>query len=252
MREYGLLGRRPAKRPVGLRLLSTYSSLPAAPETFDYTNGFDGWGMYGNGPDPSLTVHSGVPVGDCGFAGAVHLEMATAAETKESINWPTSNEVVSEYLAYDHGVDQGVALADLLAYWRATGLWGRKIAAYAPVNIHDPDEMWAACNAFGALYIGVAVPAPAQMQFARHEPWELTGTAQDRQIIGGHCVVIVARAKGGGEVVTWGGRQEFTDEWLATYLEEAWVAITPEQVEAHGDGYGLGMLQLNEDLDRVQ
>ncbi len=205
----------------------------------------------GNRTYPNLTVHGGQPVGDCGFAGAVHLEMATAAETSDLVTWPDSDEVVSAYLAYNNGVDQGVSLANLLAYWRSTGLWGRKIAAYAPVNVHNKAELWAACNLFGALYIGIAVPAPADEQFAQGRPWSLTHTPADYQIMGGHCVVITSKTVAGGTVVTWGQEQSFTNAWLSTYLEEAWVAITPEQIEANGNGYGLDMVQLQTDLDRV-
>ncbi len=244
-----LYGRLPAKRPVGLRLLDKYGTIPPAPPTFDHTRHFETWEMLGNGPDPSLTVHA--PVGDCGFAGAVHLEMATAAETQEPVIWPDSNTVVEAYLNYNGGVDKGVALADLLAYWRSSGLWGRKISAYAPVNAHNLNDLWAACNSFGALYIGIAVPAPAEEQFAQGLPWELTHTQADYQIQGGHCVVITARTETGGTVVTWGQEQSFTNEWLAAYLEEAWVVITPEQIEANGNGYGLDMAQLQADLDRV-
>ena len=250
-REYGLLGRQPAIRPVGLRMLSAYAPLPPAPATFNHVRSFDNWQMLGNGPDPTLTVHGGQPVGDCGFAGAVHLEMATAAETNDSVTWPDSDDVVSAYLAYNNGADRGVALANLLACWRSSGLFGRKISAYAPVPVHDLSELWAACNIFGALYIGIAVPAVAQQQFAQGLPWDLTHTSRDYDIVGGHCVVITARTETGGTVVTWGQEQPFTNEWLSTYLEEAWAVVTPEQIEADGNGFGLDMVQLRADLDRL-
>jgi hypothetical protein len=250
-RTVGLFGRQPAQRPVGLRMLGDYGEIPSAPAVFNHVRSFDSWQMYGNGPDPTLTVHGGQPVGDCGFAGAVHLEMATAAETSDAITWPDSDEVVSAYLNYNDGVDKGVALANLLAFWRSNGLWGRKISAYAPINVHNKNELWAACNAFGALYIGIAVPAVAQEQFAQGRPWSLTHTQADYQIVGGHCVVITSKTLAGGTVVTWGQEQPFTNAWLSTYLEEAWVMVTPEQIEANGNGYGLDMVQLQADLDRV-
>ena len=245
----GLYGRKPAIRPVGLASIEHYAtSLPAAPAVFDHTDDFDGFEMLGNGPDPTLTVNGGNPVGDCGVVGSVNVELVDSVETDEPFTMPSSDTVVSEYLRYDQGQDVGVALTQFLTYWQRAGLpWGQ-IAAWASVNASDPESFWAACNAFGCLYVGIAVPAPAQEQFANGEPWDLTGTSADRQIEGGHCVVVVSRKLGGGELVTWGKRQAFTDRWWAAYGEEAHVAITPSQVERHGNGYGLDLASLQADL----
>jgi hypothetical protein len=242
-------GRLPATQPIGLGLLDRYAArIPDAPATFDHTNGYADYHMLGNGPDPSLTVNQGRPVGDCGVVGTVNTTLIDSVETDEPFTVPTANAVVTEYLRYTHGQDSGVVLTTFLSYWHRFGLpWG-EIAGWASVDFRDVDAMWAAANAFGCLYVGIAVPAPAQQQFAAGEPWDLTGTRADQDIEGGHCVVIVSRTSTGGELITWGRRQAFTTRWWAAYGEECHVAITPSQVERNGNGYGLDMGKLQHDL----
>lgn len=254
MREPGLFGRLAARRPVGLRMIDHYvpRRLPHAPATFDLVAGFSAWEMLGNGPDPTLTVHGGRPVGDCAFAGTVHLEMANAVETRESETWPTANDVVTAYLSYDGGQDIGASLALVLTKWRRSGLWGRKIGAFAPVPVADLDRLYACAYAFGALYLGISVPVNAQAQFAQEQSWHLTDTPADHQIVGGHCVVLAARSSGGGSVVTWGTTQTYDDAWLLQNLEEAWAVLTPEQLAAAGDGIGLNVAALTAILDGLE
>lgn len=245
----GKLGRLPAQRPIGLKELHRYGR-PSGTKSWDYVGQIENWGMLGNGPDPSLTVHGGEPVGDCAFAGAVHLTMAVSTETKEPYTVPDSNEVVEAYLRYNRGIDRGAVLAQLLATWRSQGLLGSNIKAYAPVHL-DGGYLYEAGYWFGALYLGVAMPAVAQQQFAAGEPWELTHTLEDREIIGGHCIVAVAYVDHYWQVVTWGRLQRVSEQWMDEYLEEAWVVLMEQQIEAHGNGYGVDLDALIHDLDRI-
>jgi hypothetical protein len=218
----GQLGRLPAKRPDGLHMFAYYQAnpLPKAPATLGTPN-VPNWYMLGNDK-----------YGDCTFAGAYHAKMAVAQidGIKESLL--SDQEVVDAYLAYTKGADQGAVEADLLAHWKSEGLFGSKIAAYAPSDHHDFDEIKSIVNTFGFCYIGILVPAPCMEQFQNHEPWDLTGTPADEQIEGGHCVIIVGYDEEVFYVVTWGEIQAVTKRWLKTYLEETWAIITPEAVEA--------------------
>lgn len=240
------LGRQPATHPVGYRSIFHYApSLPDAPAEFDHTGGFDGFHMLGNGPDPSLHVHGAQPVGDCAFVGTANVTAVDQIETHGAPHFPTSDELVSAYLAYDHGKDVGANLTELLAVWHRLGLsWAGKAAGYGSVPVHDTDAFWAAVNAFGCGYIGVVMTEAMQQATQAGEPWDFTGSAADYQVEGGHCVVVISRMTGGGEVATWGMRQKFTDAWLRACVEEAHVVVTPAQLTAKGDGYGL-------DIDRL-
>ncbi len=252
MGTVGLYGRKAATHPVGYQLIDNFvASIPPAPAAFDHTKGFDGFAMLGNGPDPTLSVNGGHPVGDCAFVGTVNIDVVDAVETGEKVVLPDANTVVSQYLRYDQGQDEGANLTELLAYWHTTGLWGSKITGYGAVNFRDLESTWTYCNAFGALYIGIAVPAAMETQVANGQSLDLTGTPADTEILGGHCVVVISRHEGGGEIVTWGQRVPFTDRWLQTYMEEAHVVITQAQIDRNGDGYGIAVPQLQASLARL-
>jgi len=254
-RVVGLLGRTPAIHPVGYRLIDSYvDALPQSPPVFDHTGGFDGFRMLGNGPDPTLHVHDGRPVGDCAFVGTQAVTICDQIETGEPLTWASSDELVSTYLAYNRGRDIGANLSQLLAYWHTVGLpWAGKCAGYAALNFRDLDGFWAGVNAFGNGYLGIVVTAAMQAQTQAGEPWDLTGLPLERQVMGGHCVVAIARTseEGDGEVATWGMRQPFTAKWFRANVEEAHVVLTPSQVARKGNGYGLTLPELQSDLSAV-
>jgi hypothetical protein len=70
--------------------------------------------------------------------------MTKAAAGGEPMPDETSDQLVDEYLAYDHGQDVGANIADLLLFWYRTG----KILAFAPVDHTDPAAVDAAVQAF--------------------------------------------------------------------------------------------------------
>lgn len=211
-------GRLSAVRPVGLRDLFHYlrDPLPAGPDhvpapTFD-------WGMLGNDR-----------FGDCTLAAVVHLrEACAAADNLPAAAWPSDEQVVSTYLTMTHGQDSGLVEANVLGTWQRTGLFGDRIVGYAPQDHRNPDELRSVIAAFNGSYLGVAVPSPAQQQFAAGEPWDLTGTSADRQIEGGHAVPAVGYDSDYLYVVTWAKVQPVTWRWVAAYCEEAWAVLTSE------------------------
>ena len=232
IRVPGLRGRRPVKPPgqrFAIQYLSDYltTPLPAPAYPVDVTGGVTEWGMIGNGPDKTCTTHPN-GVGDCTFAGRQHNRMAKAAAGQEAEKWETSNQLVAEYLAYDHGQDQGAQIADLLLYWYKA----KKILAFAPVDHTKPAAVDAAMAAFHGAYVGVNLTDDADQLFGEHEPWTVAG-GQQPDPNDGHCIVKVA--SDGSQLdtwVTWGALQKSTLAWTAACLDEAWVIITQEDAKA--------------------
>ncbi len=204
--------------------------------------------MLGNGPDPSLTVDGGQPKGDCAFVGLANVCIVDQVETRKPVVIPSSNEVVTAYDAYNHGRDIGANLSQLLAFQYRVGLPWIKGAPYAALNHRNVDEFWSGVHAFGAGYIGIAVTTAMQTQTQAGEPWDITGTYADDQVVGGHCVVVISRTADGGEVATWGMRQKFTTRWFQRYVEEAHILITETQIARNGNGYGVDLPHLRSDL----
>ena len=237
-RKVGLLGGLPAKRPEGLHMLAFYQNnpLPKAPDKIDVPAVVN-WGMLGNDK-----------YGDCTFAGIAHAEMAAAQALGLDEKAPIEQEVVQAYLSYTGGRDQGAVEADLLKFWQDNVLFNGKVAAYAPTDIADFDELKSVISSYGVSYIGISVPAPCEQQFAQGQPWALTGTPADNNIMGGHCVVLVGYDEKYFYCITWGKIQAIEPTWLQSYMQEAWAIITPETVAkgAYGD------LRLQDLLDDIK
>ena len=234
IRVAGKRGRLPAKR-VALRYVHDYARepLPAPTYPVDVRAGIadDAWGMAGNGPDPTCTVAPD-GVGDCGFAGRQHYRMAKAAHYGETETWETSDQLVSEYLAYDHGQDQGVNLADVLLFWYQQG----KILGFAPVDHTSPAAVDAAMAAFHGIYAGVNLTDDADQLFGEGQPWTLANGEQSDPD-DGHCIVkVYAEGPDGNDAyVTWGAVQHATTAWTTACLTEAWVIISSEDEAAKVD-----------------
>ena len=225
-RTPGLRGRRPAVFPDGLQVLGAYLTqpLPAPVLPIDVSGGFGGWEMLGNGPDPTLTVNGGNPVGDCGFAGMVHKRMADGAFGGAGEQTFTADEVVTAYLAYDGGQDQGVVVSDMMRAWFGSGFFGSKIEGYAPVQLGQVD---AALAVFGAVIFGVNLTPDADQLFQNGQPWNVDqGQTPDPNE--GHVIVKVKSDPEFDTFVTWGAEQKATKGWTAACAEEAWVPITAE------------------------
>ena len=212
--------------------------LPVAPEKVNVPSVSD-WRMLANDK-----------YGDCTFAGIVHARMATAAVLGLTENVPTDEEIVSAYLQYTQGQDAGAVEADLLKYWQNNELFGSKLAAYAPSDHADFDELKSVIASFGLAYIGVRLPVTFQDQFIKGQPWDLTGTPADDQIEGGHCVILVGYDADHAYCITWGRVQAITWNWLRSYIEESWAIITPEIV-TRGEYGQLRLAELLTDLGKL-
>ena len=231
-RNAGLRGRLPKKPPAlrfNIQYLTSYltSPLPAPAYPVDVTSGITDWQMLGNGPDPTCTTHP-KGVGDCTFAGRQHYRMAKAAAENETETWESSNDLVKEYLKYDHGKDEGANIADLLLSWYQAG----KIVAFAPLDHTNAAEVDAAMAAFHGAYVGVNLTDDADQLFGQGQPWTVAD-GQQADPSDGHCIV---KVKADGSQydgwVTWGAVQESTLDWTKACLDEAWVIITQEDTAA--------------------
>ena len=86
--------------------------------------------------------------------------MAKAARGQETETWETSNQLVAEYLQYDHGVDKGANIARLLLAWYRAG----KILAFAPVDHADTAAVDAAMSAFTGASWSPSPTTPTAVQ----------------------------------------------------------------------------------------
>ena len=235
----GKLGCLPGHVPVGLKNLTYYiaGDLPKAPVKVDVPAVKD-WGMLGNDQ-----------YGDCGVAGIEHGFETAAIITSTSEKAPTASQCIDYYLKYTNGIDAGVVLADFLAYVKKHKYYSNSISAYAPVNAHDVPTLQTAVYMYGFVYAGITGTAGMQQAFASEQPWD--GHACSGHIVGGHCIPIVGYDDHYLYAVTWGGIQKITYSAWHSISTEAWAIITGEYEKAHGDGRGVSLTALKNDLNRL-
>lgn len=242
----GRLGRLP-NDPTKPRLLlgkHLRGSLPPNPATVDWLSKIPSWPMYLNDR-----------IGDCVFAALGHMIMALSTYGHGTTITVTDADIlkgyedVTGYNPNDPATDQGTVIQDALDYWRKTGIAGHKILAFAEVDPQNQAEVDAALSLFGTLILGVNLPASAMSQFHRGQPW--TVTKYGGGILGGHALnagsytLLPATSK----AVTWGVVQEIDNHWWAKYVEEAWVVISPEWLDATGHSpMGLDLQALGDDF----
>lgn len=215
------------------------AKLPSTPSTVDYVSKVNGWPVYLNDQ-----------IGDCTCAAVGHIiEAATAYGQGTTVEISDKDvlkayEAVGGYVPGDPSTDNGAVMQDVLSYWRKTGVGGHKILAFAEVDVTNLNEVYAALYLFGHVYIGVNFPQSAMDQFDAGKPW--TVVARDGGIIGGHAVDLGWRDGAALEVITWGRVQGLDEAWWHKYVEEAWIAITPEWVNAAGSSpEGIDVAALN-------
>lgn len=236
-------GRLPAHDPATHPRIRLGSAIDVAavqpPAAVDYLSSVTDWPMYLNDS-----------LGDCTIAAAGHMIEAwtrlgrgTTAEVTNA-DVLTAYEAVSGYQPGHPDTDQGAVMQDVLNYWRKVGIGGHKILAFADLDIHNAAEARAAIYLFGHIYIGLRVPASAEQQFNAGQPWDVV--SDDGGILGGHAVDVGGYQDGRRRLVTWARTQDMTQPFWDTYVEEAWVVVSQEWINATGGSPpGLDAADLN-------
>lgn len=235
----------PDHSKAALLLADHLTGVPVPPSQRDWLSEVTDWPMYGNDA-----------YGDCvwamighaieawtRYASGVAVEVSEAALLKGYAD-------VTGFDPHDPSTDQGTVLQDAMNYWKKTGIAGHKILAFAKVNHLDQAELQAAIDIFGALLIGIQFPAVAMQQFDAGQPWAVV--KHDGGIEGGHAVHVGAYDASKYELVTWAKVQAMTPGFADKYLDEAWVAITAEWLNAvEQSPEGLDLHSLGEALHQL-
>lgn len=230
-------GRLPGYVPSALRDLEVYATgpLPTPPHTIEV-------------PSVQYPIDCNDRLGDCTYAGIDHLDRAWNADASEHDKLPTEHQIEAAYFVETGGQDTGCVEADVLKRWYSKGIFGEKLAGYAPVDPRSLIELHQSVAFFGGAYLGILCGQPQQEQFERGEEWVYTGQEEED----GHCVVALGYGPNGGlHCATWGGIAVLSAGFLAHKLEEAWVALPHQFVEKKGDQLGLSLATLQNDLSRV-
>lgn len=201
----GLLPQRQGPERYAIKWAHEYALLAGPVYPIDVGQGITDWGMLGNDT-----------YGDCGPAAVAHERMLAHGV-------PTAQDVIDIYLAYDHGQDQGVVLADFLLWLFQQG-W---IDGFAPVEPNTIDSIMYSFRR--GVLLGVSLTDDANDLFNQGRPWTVANGEQADPNEGHAILKIKADSRSGnGTVVTWGADQIVEYGWEQACIDEAWVLITKD------------------------
>lgn len=188
-------------------------------------------------------------VGDCTCAAVGHaVQTFSASEsTRQDLITDDVLRAYSAITGYDGtpATDSGAYCLDVLNYWRANDIGGRRLDAFVKVSPFSHKHTMAAISEFGGLYIGAGLPTSIEGQVV----WD-DGTAP--WSAGGHCVFVVGYDQNGLTCVTWGTLQRMTWAFWDKYVDEAYALLDVQDwVGMEKSPSGFDRAQLLADLSAV-
>lgn len=199
-------------------------------------------------------------VGDCTCAGIGHaFAQWTAFSGKVPGGAQFTDEVIVDTLyvavsGYDPATganDNGAELYQVCDYCMKTGITDtagtvHKIAGYCDVSdFATLARLKDILNAFGTVYLGVAVSDADMTAFNAGQPFTLPAQGKNVGPDGiDHCVVLSYSAindpgtdpsSDRETLITWGAEQKFDDQWGNTNIGEAIAIFTQDWLDAAGD-----------------
>ena len=194
-------------------------------------------------------------IGDCACASLCHMLQAHANLHNKIINISDS-DVVGMYSAvsgYDPAkpeTDRGSQMIDALRYMNNTGIAGHKIGAYVQVNQNDAQELRAAMNLFGGVYVGARLP---KRVLSQGNTWEVVAPSYQSNddavgSLGGHAFTLLRYDRLHFGLATWASRYTTSNAWISKYVDECWAIISSEWVDGTMDapnGFDMDRLRLD-------
>jgi hypothetical protein len=182
--------------------------------------------------------------GDCTIASVAHAVTAFRGLISQKTIM-ARQEVIKLYLHLTGGIDSGLAMLDVLNYWRKHAVSGDEILAYTSIDVHNHTHIQQATQLFGGVYLGFQVPQDCLKEFNAHKPWTPGPLTND-----GHAVFVAAYDPAGVTVLTWGNIQKGTWAWWDECVDEAY-AILPPEAQKPDFAPGFNLAQLKKDLAAV-
>lgn len=221
-------------------------TLPPAPPRVDWSRGFSfNYGMMGNDT-----------LGDCTEAKKGHAVQVWTLCNGRMVTIPDSvilaaYETDGGYVPGNPSTDNGEDMLTNLNDWRANGIGGHALQAFASINFASFASIAQSIYLFGLVDIGFNVPQSAMDQNAQGQIWDVV--PNDGGIIGGHDVVVPMYDAPSQTLtcITWGQRQQLTWAFFQRYVDESYALLSPDWLRNGVDPSGFNMAALQGDLTAV-
>lgn len=192
-------------------------------------------------------------LGCCTIAGIAHLMQNSAMVHDEAVAFSDDDIVeaysaVSGYRESDPSSDRGAQMIDALNHARKVGIGGRKIGAFARVDVGDMLEVQAAINLFGGIYVGASLPKRIKSQTVWTLQRNFESDVDTPGSMGGHAFISTGYDRNFLHVLPWDVPIYATVEWVKLYVDEAWAIIDERWVSGDRpapNGFDLEKLRSN-------
>jgi hypothetical protein len=207
-------------------------------------------------PEEAKQMFGNNRYGDCVFAMLANLLILATCHTGK-VFVPTEEDVLRAYAdvtGFDPATganDNGTVMTDALEYMRATGIAGHKILGWAQIDHTNLAHRQLGVDLFGATLVGVNFPESAMLQFENGQSWRVEPRSR---LDGGHAILHPGYGRLGDDYVTWGKwDQKAAAAWSYAYVDEEYVAITPDWVDrvTGKTPGGLDLATLEKDLSAL-
>jgi hypothetical protein len=220
--KLGRIVSKPDRRDLMLRsILKDFLPAPPPSRSWDRELGFY---------NQAIPLFGNDRFGCCAFAAQGH-HVLTWASNHGFFEPVTEADVLEAYaratgfVASEPQTDNGTEMRAALKDWRALGIGGHKIGAFARINPTDHETIKTAINLFGGVYVGAALPKDV----VGAGRWVLQRGANSKAgSLGGHCFSVAAYDRHGLTLKTWGRMITTTWDWWDFYVDEVWTMIGPD------------------------
>ena len=210
-------------------------SLAVLPVSVNYTTVLPhNLGMYGNDT-----------LGDCTCAAIYHAKQVWSANTSTIDTEPQNDAILAyeQFCGYvpgnpntDNGGVEQTVLTDWMNLGAPTGANGTNrdnLVAFVEVNQHNLQNVKQAILEGGLIYIGFEVPAFFNTSSAI---WDVDPNG-DNTIIAGHAVVIAGYDDTTSmfTLISWGSVYKMTYAFFEQFVEEAYMLVSKQWIEATGN-----------------
>jgi hypothetical protein len=218
---------------------ASFSILPRVYQAFGITNP----AMRNS---PIFLMDDNDTVGDCTIAGVAHIITIWCAMVGvKGIMSPKA--CLQLYYALTGGQDTGLVELSVLDYWSLHPIYGTKIKGHVSVKPSNMTHVKQALTLSPGLYLGMQCQENAVQDFDAGKPWTPGALTED-----GHCIAMTGYDDGKQEVelLTWGGVQYATYDWLSECVDEIHCLLPPE---AKNPAFmpGFDYAQLQADLKKI-
>jgi hypothetical protein len=230
----GKLGRIPHSLAAYARVpaMARYAAqapLPPPPVSQDWYSKIDYWPMLANDR-----------YGDCTVVGVLHAIQQWRTYATGKLWTPADDLALHLYSLFGFDparpaeTDQGAVEIDVLDSWlKGFDLGGSldTLAAYASVDVQQPDELRYGIAWFGSVYLGIDLPKSVDGPLADIEwdvpPMGLTGVGA-KGSLGPHCVIAVGYDRDWIYIVTWGRLVRMSWPFWSAYGDEAYALLSAD------------------------